>query len=162
MSGKHLGKLNLTSNPESITEKAGIGTFNLRGVKNLLIYGNKTQEDIEMTNVSEDKLPPVPDLQMGYYKHFKGTVYQVACVARSADNVDAFYVIYGSQRGGEVWVREYNDFIGYVRGEKRFRYIPEHDLIPVMTYMDTPADRAAIGEQFIQFEMKEAEEEQKK
>jgi hypothetical protein len=134
MSEKHLGKLELTFVPESITEKECIVALNLRAVGSLETYNKETMmasncEDSNKAIVPDDELPPVPNLQLGYYRHSKGNIYQVINIARNSSNLDEFHVIYVGQKG-DVWFREYYEFIGHVRGEKRFTYIPEYDLIP--------------------------------
>lgn len=68
-----------------------------------------------------------PDIKLGYYKHFKGTVYRVYGVARDCEKEDNWLVIYGNAHGD--WVRSYEDFIGQVDDQgktvPRFEFIEE-------------------------------------
>ena len=62
------------------------------------------------------------EVKLGRYKHFKGTLYEVICVARDCENPEKILVVYkalyDSEKFGknQIWIREINDFLG----EKEF------------------------------------------
>lgn len=60
------------------------------------------------------KLPPVPELTLGRYRHYKGNDYEVVAVARHSETLEPVVVyraLYGD-RG--LWVRPYAMFCGDV------------------------------------------------
>ncbi len=46
------------------------------------------------------------------YKHFKGGVYEIVCIALDCENPKKKLVVYKNIDDGKIWVRELNDFIG--------------------------------------------------
>lgn len=71
-----------------------------------------------------DELPPAPILIKGRYRHFKtGGVYTLLSVARKAEAPTKYTVVYEGAHG-DVWVRDYEDFISLVDGEPRFKFLP--------------------------------------
>lgn len=66
------------------------------------------------------------DIKLGYYRLYKGNIYQVFGVALYAEYPIAF-VIYGN--GGIEWARPYTDFIDEVEVENELvlRFVFLHD-----------------------------------
>lgn len=66
-----------------------------------------------MANKNE-VLPQAPTLDRGYYRHYKGDAYSIVTIARDCEDPARFLVVYKSLRTGEVWSREYSDFVSTV------------------------------------------------
>lgn len=66
----------------------------------------------------------------GIYKHFKGNVYQVICIAKDSETLDEL-VIYKDVNSDKIWARKKDIFLSKVDKEKypevmqeyRFEYI---------------------------------------
>ncbi|WP_454829048.1 DUF1653 domain-containing protein [Pseudoxanthomonas wuyuanensis] len=56
------------------------------------------------------KLPPVPDLAAGRYRHYKGNDYEVVAVARHSETLDLVVVYKALYGDGGLWVRPYAMF----------------------------------------------------
>lgn len=56
------------------------------------------------------KLPPVPDLAPGRYRHYKGNDYEVVAVARHSETLDLVVVYKALYGDGGLWVRPYAMF----------------------------------------------------
>lgn len=52
-----------------------------------------------------------PDIQLGYYRHYKGNVYQVFDLALYTET-DEWLVLYGKER--IEYARPFTEFIGFV------------------------------------------------
>ena len=54
---------------------------------------------------SPAKLPPLPDIRAGFYRHYKGNEYRVLGVARHSETKEAL-VVYQAMHGERgLWVR---------------------------------------------------------
>ncbi|HEY1392468.1 MAG TPA: DUF1653 domain-containing protein [Methylibium sp.] len=74
-----------------------------------------------------DALPPLPAIQLGRYRHYKGGLYAVIGVARHSETHEP-QVVYRPLYGeGALWVRPYAMFIESVLidgvAQPRFAYI---------------------------------------
>lgn len=49
----------------------------------------------------------------GIYKHFKGTMHKVICIALDSETLEE-KVVYTHQDTGEIWVRDKNEFLSRV------------------------------------------------
>lgn len=59
-------------------------------------------------------LPPLPTIELGTYRHYKGALYEVLGVVRHSETLEAL-VLYRPQAGdGTVWVRPWAMFCGQV------------------------------------------------
>ena len=64
------------------------------------------------------------------YKHFKGDVVEIICIARDCESPERKYVVYRHPEEtknfpkGTIWIRELNDFMGFkeLNGEKIKRF----------------------------------------
>jgi len=64
----------------------------------------------------------------GTYRHYKGNIYTVLCVARSSENIDEQFVVYQDQKAPEkIWARPLSMFMEEVEWEEkrvlRFTYL---------------------------------------
>ena len=53
----------------------------------------------------------------GTYKHFKGTLHKVICIAKDSETLEE-KVIYTHEDTSEIWVRDKKDFLSKVDKEK--------------------------------------------
>lgn len=53
----------------------------------------------------------------GIYKHFKGSIHKVICVAKDSETLEE-KVIYTHEDTGEVWVRGKDEFLSKVDRDK--------------------------------------------
>jgi hypothetical protein len=59
-------------------------------------------------------LPPLPPIELGTYRHYKGHLYDVLGVARHSETLEPL-VVYRPQYGdGSMWVRPWAMFCGHV------------------------------------------------
>lgn len=58
-----------------------------------------------------DPLPPLPTLDPGYYRHYKGGRYEVIGVARHSETHEPLVVYRPLYGEGALWVRPYEMFI---------------------------------------------------
>lgn len=67
-----------------------------------------------------------PVIRLGYYKHFKGTVYLVSCLAQDESSL-SWMVVYGNAHGD--WVRAADNFLDLIDHEgktvPRFEFLEE-------------------------------------
>ena len=56
------------------------------------------------------KLPPVPALTLGRYRHYKGNDYEVVAVARHSETLEPVVVYRALYGEGGLWVRPYAMF----------------------------------------------------
>ena len=75
-----------------------------------------------------DPLAPLPDIRLGFYRHYKGNRYEVLGVARHSDTHEALVVYRPLYGEGALWVRPYGMFTGTVviDGVERLRFAPDH------------------------------------
>lgn len=75
-------------------------------------------------------VPPLPELQPGIYRHYKGQNYQVYAVARHSETLEALVVYRPLYGEGALWVRPFAMFTGAVevngRMQPRFALIEPH------------------------------------
>lgn len=72
-------------------------------------------------------LAPLPQLQPGLYRHYKGRKYEVAFLARHSESEEVLVVYRPLYGAGEWWVRPYPMFTECVeidgRSVPRFEYL---------------------------------------
>lgn len=77
-----------------------------------------------------DDLPPLPPLEPGLYRHYKGHLYDVLGVARHSETLEAVVVYRPRYGAGELWVRPYAMFCEQVLVDgvhmQRFARCREH------------------------------------
>ena len=61
----------------------------------------------------------------GIYKHFKGNVYQVICIAKDSETLDEL-VIYKDTNSDKIWARKMDMFLSKVDKEKYPEVIQEY------------------------------------
>jgi len=74
-----------------------------------------------------DPLPPLPEIALGTYVHYKGLRYEVLGVVRHSETREPL-VLYRPLYGeGALWVRPYGMFVETVEidGLRRLRFAPE-------------------------------------
>jgi len=59
-------------------------------------------------------LPPLPDLPLGMYEHYKGARYEVYGVARHSETLEPLVVYRPMYGEGALWVRPFEMFTGKV------------------------------------------------
>jgi hypothetical protein len=59
-------------------------------------------------------LPPLPALEPGRYRHYKGGEYEVVGVARHSESLEALVVYRPHRESAGLWVRPYAMFVGHV------------------------------------------------
>ena len=72
------------------------------------------------------RLPPVPELAPGRYRHYKGNDYEVVAVARHSETLEAVVVYRALYGDGGLWVRPYAMFCEHVviDGHRVRRFAP--------------------------------------
>lgn len=73
---------------------------------------------------SSRPVPPLPQIELGVYRHYKGPLYDVLGVVRHSETLEAL-VLYRPQIGdGTVWVRPWTMFFEHVEidGQQRPRF----------------------------------------
>lgn len=53
----------------------------------------------------------------GLYRHFKGTLHEVICLARDSETLDE-KVVYTHSDTGEIWIRSKTEFLSLVDRDK--------------------------------------------
>ena len=61
-----------------------------------------------------EPLPPLPQLQMGRYRHYKGGEYEVIGVARHSETLEPMVVYRPLYNDSGWWVRPHAMFVGEV------------------------------------------------
>ena len=57
----------------------------------------------------------------GYYKHFKGTIYEVIGMCRNSNTLEEYVLYQDTTDKSKIWVRPVDDFIAVLEGGlKRF------------------------------------------
>lgn len=64
--------------------------------------------------MNEKELPPLPNLELGVYEHFKGNRYEVLVIARHSETLEPLVVYKALYGDGAVWVRPYELFVGKI------------------------------------------------
>jgi hypothetical protein len=74
-----------------------------------------------------DPLAPLPEIEAGLYRHYKGGRYEVIGVARHSETHEALVVYRPLYGEGALWVRPFGMFVGTVMvdGIERVRFAPE-------------------------------------
>jgi hypothetical protein len=70
-------------------------------------------------------LPPLPtEPQPGIYRHYKGNLYRVVCLARHSESLESLVVYQALYGTGDVWVRPAEMFQEYieVEGKNQLRF----------------------------------------
>lgn len=65
--------------------------------------------------MSEKELPPLPELRLGLYEHYKGNRYEVIAVARHSETLEPMVVYKALYGEGAVWVRPFGMFVGKIK-----------------------------------------------
>ena len=71
-------------------------------------------------------LPPLPDIALGRYRHYKGGEYEVIGVARHSESLEPMVVYRPLYNDTGLWVRPHAMFIGQIEidGVLRRRFEP--------------------------------------
>ncbi len=71
-------------------------------------------------------LPPLPDIALGRYRHYKGGEYEVIGVARHSESLEPMVVYRPLYNDTGLWVRPHAMFIGQIEidGVPRRRFEP--------------------------------------
>lgn len=59
----------------------------------------------------DDSLPPLPTLQLGTYRHYKGNLYEVLGVVRHSETLAPLVLYRPMQGDGTLWVRPFEMFV---------------------------------------------------
>lgn len=60
------------------------------------------------------RLPPLPHIEPGRYRHYKGGEYEVLGVVRHSESLDPMVLYRPLYDGSGAWVRPYEMFVGVV------------------------------------------------
>ena len=74
----------------------------------------------------ESKLPPLPDIRLGRYRHYKGGEYEVIGIARHSENREPMVVYRPLYDASGWWVRPHAMFFEAVMidGTPKLRFEP--------------------------------------
>ena len=74
-----------------------------------------------------DKLPPLPPIPLGRYRHYKGGRYEVLGVVRHSESLDPLVLYRPLDEDVGLWVRPYAMFLETVThdGREQLRFAPE-------------------------------------
>ena len=69
-------------------------------------------------------LPPLPHIEPGRYRHYKGGEYEVLGVVRHSESLEPMVLYRPLYNDSGDWVRPYGMFVGHVEvdGEQRPRF----------------------------------------
>ncbi len=74
-----------------------------------------------------EELPPLPEIKIGRYQHYKGKPYQVLGVARHSETLESMVVYQKLYDDQSLWVRPFAMFVGDVvvdgNSMPRFKYL---------------------------------------
>lgn len=59
----------------------------------------------------DESLPPLPTLQLGTYRHYKGKLYEVLGVVRHSETLAPLVLYRPMQGDGTIWVRPFEMFV---------------------------------------------------
>ena len=65
------------------------------------------------------ELPPLPDIRLGRYRHYKGGEYQVEGVVRHSETLEAMVLYRSLHNTSGLWVRPYAMFVEDIRYDGR-------------------------------------------
>ena len=71
-------------------------------------------------------LPPLPEIKLGRYRHYKGGEYEVIGMARHSETLEPLVVYRPLYNDSGLWVRPYAMFVEYVEldGRRQPRFAP--------------------------------------
>lgn len=74
-----------------------------------------------------EKLPPLPPIALGRYRHYKGGRYEVLGVVRHSESLDPLVLYRPLDEDVGLWVRPYAMFLETVThdGREQLRFAPE-------------------------------------
>lgn len=76
-----------------------------------------------------DELPPLPNLQTGRYRHYKGGEYEVIGVARHSETLEAMVVYRPLYNQTGLWLRPFPMFVENIvhdgHSQPRFARLPD-------------------------------------
>jgi hypothetical protein len=74
-----------------------------------------------------DKLPPLPPIALGRYRHYKGGRYEVLGVVRHSESLEPLVLYRPLDEDVGLWVRPYAMFLETVtqHGREQLRFAPE-------------------------------------
>ena len=74
-----------------------------------------------------DKLPPLPPIALGRYRHYKGGRYEVLGVVRHSESLEPLVLYRPLDEDVGLWVRPYAMFLETVtqHGREELRFTPE-------------------------------------
>jgi hypothetical protein len=64
-----------------------------------------------------DQLPPLPQIALGRYRHYKGGEYEVLGVVRHSESLEPLVLYRPLYNESGMWVRPYAMFVGEVEVE---------------------------------------------
>jgi hypothetical protein len=72
------------------------------------------------------QLPPLPEIALGRYRHYKGGEYEVVGVARHSETLEALVVYRPLYNASGLWVRPCSMFFETVEvgGQRQARFAP--------------------------------------
>jgi hypothetical protein len=72
------------------------------------------------------QLPPLPEIPLGRYRHYKGGEYEIVGVARHSETLEALVVYRPLYNASGLWVRPYSMFFETVdvAGQPQARFAP--------------------------------------
>ncbi len=54
---------------------------------------------------SSDALPPLPQLALGFYRHYKGGIYELLAIVRHSEDLSPMVLYKAHSSGTGLWVR---------------------------------------------------------
>ncbi|MBT9504399.1 MAG: DUF1653 domain-containing protein [Burkholderiaceae bacterium] len=79
--------------------------------------------------MSDTDLPPLPEIELGRYRHYKGGEYEVLGLARHSETLEALVLYRPLSTASGFWVRPHAMFVGTleVEGREVRRFAPIRD-----------------------------------
>lgn len=74
------------------------------------------------------QLPPLPHIELGLYRHYKGGEYQVLGVVRHSESLEPMVLYRPLYNESGMWVRPHAMFVGQVEVNGGLR--PRFDFVP--------------------------------
>jgi hypothetical protein len=73
-----------------------------------------------------NNLPPLPEIKLGRYRHYKGGEYEVIGMARHSETLEPLVVYRPLYNDSGLWVRPHAMFVEYVEsgGHRQLRFTP--------------------------------------
>lgn len=79
--------------------------------------------------MSDTDLPPLPEIALGRYRHYKGGEYEVLGLARHSETLEPLVLYRPLYNASGFWVRPYAMFVGTLtvdgREVRRFDLVPD-------------------------------------